>query len=70
MFTHWMEIVHIDDNGYRYWLFYWNVSPQKESTSKMSVNGKGFTLKGLFRSPFTELFSIFFPILFKFSNRS
>ena len=46
-------MVHNHDNGD--WLFYWNVFPQRESTSIMSGNGKGFTLEGLFRSPFTEL---------------
>ena len=55
MFKHWMEIVHNHDNGYCDWLFYWNVFPQREPTSVMSFNGKGFTLKGLFSSPFTEL---------------
>ena len=46
MLTHWMEIVHNHDNGCRDWLFHYNVFPQRESTSIMSVNGKGFTLKG------------------------
>ena len=36
MFKHWMEIVHNHDNGYRDWLFYQNVFPQRESTSAMA----------------------------------
>ena len=55
MFKHRMEIVHNHGNGYRDWLFYQNVFPQRESTSIMSFNGKGFTIEGLFRSLFTEL---------------
>ena len=55
MFKHWMEIVHDHDNGCRALLFYQNVFPQRESNSTMCFNGKGFTLKGLFRSLFTEL---------------
>ena len=55
MFKHQMEIVQNHDNGYRDWLFYQNVFPQRESTSIMSFNGKGFILEGLFRSLFTEL---------------
>ena len=54
MFKHRMEIVHDHDNGYRDWLFYWNVF-LRESASIMSVNGKGFTLEGSFRSLFAEL---------------
>ena len=49
-----MEIVQNHDNGYRDWLFYQNVFPQRESISTMSFNGKGFILEGLFRSLFTE----------------
>ena len=48
MFKQWMELVHNHDNGCRGWLFYWNVFPQRESTSIMSGNGKGFTREGLF----------------------
>ena len=51
-------VVHVqatDGNGYRDWLFYQNVFPQRESTSLMSFNGKEFTIEGLFRSLFTEL---------------
>ena len=55
MFKNQMEIQHNRGNGYRDWLFYQNVFPQRESTSIMSFNGKVFTLKGLFRSLFTEL---------------
>ena len=44
MFKHQMEIVHNHGNGFRDWLFYWNVFPQREST-----------IEGLFRSLFTEL---------------
>ena len=38
MFKHRMEIVHNYGNGYRDWLFYQNVFPQRESTSIMSFN--------------------------------
>ena len=55
MFKHWMEIVYNHDNGYRDWLFYQKVFPQRESTSIMCFNGKGFTFEGLFRSLFNEL---------------
>ena len=55
MFKHRMELVHNHGNGYRDWLIYQNVFPQRESTSTMSFNGKGFTLEGSFRSLFTEL---------------
>ena len=54
MFKHWMEIVHNHDNRYCDWLFCYNVFSQRDSTSIMSGNGKGFTLEELFRSPFTE----------------
>ena len=50
-----MEIVHNDDNDHLDWLFHWNIFLLRESASIMSGNGKGFTLKELFRSPFTEL---------------
>ena len=57
MFKHWMEIVHNHDNGYRDWLFDQNVLLRvlRESQLPLSFNGRGFTLKGLFRSQFTEL---------------
>ena len=45
MFKKQMEIVHNHGNGYRDWLFYQNVFPQRESTSIMCFNGKGFTLR-------------------------
>ena len=47
MFKHWMEIVHNHDNGYLDWLllFHQNVFPLRESTSKMSSNGKGSHLR-------------------------
>ena len=54
MFKHRMEIVHNHGNGCRDWLFYQNVFPWRGSTSIMSVNGKGFTLEGLFRSALTK----------------
>ena len=46
MFKNQMEIVHNHGNGYRDSLFYRNVYPQRESSSIMSFNGKGFTLRG------------------------
>ena len=46
---------HNHGNGYRDWLFYQNVFLSRESTSIMSLNGKGFAIEGLFRSLFTEL---------------
>ena len=55
MFKPWMEIVRNRDNGYLDWLFLQNVFRLRESTSIISGNGKGFTLKELFTSPFTEL---------------
>ena len=55
MFKHSIEIVHNHDNDYLDWLFHQNGFPLRESTPIMSTNGKGFTLKELFRSPFTEL---------------
>ena len=55
MFKHWMEMVHNHDNGYRDRLFYKNVFPLRESTPTMCFNGKGFTLEGSFKRPFTEL---------------
>ena len=55
MFKHRMEIVHNHGNDYRDWLFYQSVFSQRESTSIISFNGKGFTLEVLFRSLFTEL---------------
>ena len=54
MFKHRMKIVQNYGNGYRGWLFYQNVFPQRESTSIMFFNGKRFTVEGLFRSLFTE----------------
>ena len=45
MFKPWMEIVLNRDNGYLDWLFHQNVYRLRESTSMMSGNGKGFTLK-------------------------
>ena len=50
-----MEIVHNHDNDYIDWLFHQNVFPVRGSTSIMSGNGRGFTLKELVGSPFTEL---------------
>ena len=38
MFKRRMEIVHNHCNGYRDWLFYENVFPQRESTSIMSLS--------------------------------
>ena len=55
MFKSCMEIVHNHENGYLNWLFHQNDFPPRESTSIMSDDGKGFTLKELFRSPFSEL---------------
>ena len=40
-----MEIVHNHDNDHLDWLFHWNIFPLRESTSTMSGNGKGFTLR-------------------------
>ena len=57
MFKHRMEIVHNYGNGCRDWLFYQNVF----LTSIMSFKGKGFTIEGLFRSLFTELW-LGFPL--------
>ena len=45
MLKHWMEIVHNHDNDYLDWLCHQNVFSLRESTSIMSGNGKGFTLK-------------------------
>ena len=54
-----MEIVHNHDNDYLDWLFHQNVFLVRESTSIISSNDKGFTLKELFGSPFTELWPSF-----------
>ena len=54
-----MEIVHNHDNEYLDWLFHWNFFPVRELTSIMSGSGRGFTLKELFGSPFTELLPSF-----------
>ena len=54
-----MEIVHYHDNDHLDWLFHQDIFPLRESTSKMSGNGKGFTFEKLFRSPFTELWPSF-----------
>ena len=55
MFKQRMEIVHDYGNGYRDWLFYQDVFPERESTFITSFSGKGFTVEGLFRRLFTEL---------------
>ena len=59
MLKHWMEIVHNHDNGYFDWLFHKNILPPRESTSIRFGNGKGVALEELFRSPFTEIGSLF-----------
>ena len=45
MFKHSMEIVHNHDNDHLDWLFHQNIFSLRESTSLMSGNGKGFTLR-------------------------
>ena len=51
--------MHNHVNGYLDWLFHENVFPLRESVSIMSGNGKGFTLKELYRSQFTDLWLSF-----------
>ena len=48
MFKHRMEIVHNCGNGYRDWLIYQNVFPQRESTSIMSSMAKDSQLRDYF----------------------
>ena len=52
-------MVHNHDNDYLDWLSHQNVFPLRGSTSIMSGNGKGFTLRELLKSLFTELLTKF-----------
>ena len=47
MFKHQMEMVPNHGNGYRDWLFYQNVFPQRESTSMMSFMAKDSQLRDI-----------------------
>ena len=70
MFKHRMEIVHNHGNGYRDWLFYQDVFPQRDSTSIMSFNGKGFRIEGLFKPDFHSHLSPVVDAIFRWRKIS